>query len=69
MSVFAAAIDNLFADPNIAPVIEVVFLNGVETPYLEMKEGWRIDGTEWKVRLDSGVGAVDWRGAVTNAGV
>lgn len=58
----------LFADPNIAPVIEVVFLNGNETPYLEMKEGWRIDGTEWKVRLDSGVGAVDWRGAITNAG-
>lgn len=58
-----------FANPNQFPVIEVVFLNGNEQPYLEMKEGWRIDGTEWKVRLDSGVGAVDWRGAVTNAGV
>ncbi len=58
----------LFADPNIAPTLEVVFLNGVETPYLEMKEGWRIDGTEWKVRLDVGYGAVDWRGAITNAG-
>lgn len=57
-----------FADPSIAPVLEVVFLNGQQAPYMEMQQGWRIDGTKWKVRLDFGVGAVDWRGVVRNAG-
>lgn len=58
----------LFADPDIAPVIEVAFLDGQENPFMETKDGWRMDGVEWKVRLDYGVGAVDSRGAVTNAG-
>lgn len=58
----------LFADPAIAPVIEVAFLDGQQEPFLESKDGWRVDGTEWKVRLDYAVGAIDWRGAVTNAG-
>lgn len=57
-----------FADPNIAPVIEVVFLNGQQMPYMETQQGWRIDGTEWKIRHDFGVGAIDWRGVVRNAG-
>lgn len=59
----------VFADPDVAPTIEVVFLDGQQEPYLDQQEGWRIDGTEWKVRLDFGAGAVDWRGAVTNDGV
>jgi HK97 family phage prohead protease len=58
----------LFADPAVVPVIKVVFLEGNQAPYLEMQEGWRVDGVEWKVRADYGVGAVDWRGAVTNDG-
>jgi len=58
----------LFADPNEAPVLEVVFLDGSDTPYVESEDGFTIDGTRWKVRLDFGVGAVDYRGAVTNAG-
>lgn len=57
-----------FADPAQAPAIEVVFLNGNQEPYTEMKEGWRIDGTEWKVRFDYGVGAMNYRSAGTNAG-
>lgn len=57
-----------FADPAIAPVIEVAFLDGQEMPFMELREGWRVDGAEWKVRLDYGVAAVDFRGAVTNAG-
>lgn len=59
----------LFADPSIAPVIEVAFLEGQSEPTLESRDGWDVDGTEMKVRLDYAVGAVDWRGAVTNAGV
>ncbi len=58
----------LFADPSVAPVIEVAFLDGVQEPYLESEVGFSVDGTRWKVRLDYGVGAVDYRGAVTNAG-
>lgn len=58
----------LFADPAIAPVLEVVFLGGNEEPVLETKDPWTIDGVEMRVRFDYGVGAIDWRGAVTNAG-
>ena len=58
----------LFADPGVAPVLAVAFLDGQQLPYLESDLGWRVDGTEWKIRLDYGVGVVDWRGAVTNAG-
>lgn len=59
----------LFASPTIAPTLEVFFLNGERSPMLETRDGWRVDGVEMKVRLDYGVDGVDWRGAVTNAGV
>lgn len=58
----------LFADPTEAPVIEVAFLDGNQTPALELQNGFDVDGARYKVRLDYGVGAVDFRGAVTNAG-
>lgn len=58
----------LFADPAIAPVIEVAFLEGQTEPVLETRDGWDTDGAELKVRFDYAVGGVDWRGAVTNAG-
>lgn len=59
----------LFASAVDAPVIEVAFLDGNDMPYLESEAGFSVDGTRWKVRLDYGVGAIDYRGAVTNAGV
>jgi len=58
----------LFADPAVAPVFEVAFLEGQTSPYLETKDGWNTDGAEMKVRFDYGVAGVDWRGAITNAG-
>ena len=58
----------LFAEPSIVPTLEVVFLNGNRTPYMEMEKGFDIDGFRWKVRLDYGVGAIDWRGAMRNPG-
>jgi hypothetical protein len=58
----------MFADPAEAPVIEVAFLDGVQEPAIEMERGFDVDGTRYKVRLDFGVAAIDWRGAVTNAG-
>lgn len=58
----------LFANPSEAPVLEVAFLDGVQDPYLEVQDGFDVDGARYKVRLDYGVGAIDYRGAVTNAG-
>lgn len=56
------------ADPSIAPAFAVAFIDGVETPSMETKAGWRVDGTEIKVSLEFGTAAVDFRGGVTNAG-
>lgn len=58
----------LFADPNVAPVLEVAFLNGVQTPFMETEEAFTTDGMKWKIRHDYGVAAIDWQGAITNAG-
>ena len=58
----------LFADPSEAPVIEVSFLDGQQEPVLERMDGFDVDGTRYKGRLDFGVSDVDFRGAVTNAG-
>lgn len=57
-----------FADPNVEPVIEVAFLNGVQTPVLEQETNFRTDGLSWKVVHKYGVGAVGWRGAAYNPG-
>lgn len=59
----------IFADPSTNPVFEVAYLDGVQNPYLETQVGFDVDGVKWKVRHDYVVGAIDFRGAVTNAGV
>ena len=59
---------HLLADPAEAAAIEVAFLDGVDTPYLETAQAFDTDGGKLKVRLDYGVAGHDWRGAVTNAG-
>lgn len=58
----------IFADPSEEPVLEVGFLDGQQEPFLEMKEGFRVDGVSWKVRLDYAVAAVGYRGAVRSTG-
>lgn len=65
----AAAPWYLFADPNVAPVIEVVFLDGQREPRLTQEESFRTGGLAWRVELPFGVGAVDYRGAYKNPGV
>ena len=40
--------------------IEVAYLDGVETPFLEQQKGWNIDGTEFKVRMDAGVAPLEF---------
>lgn len=48
---------------------KVVFLaESGEGPTLESQNGWRVDGVEWKARLDFKVNAYDPKTAVTNAG-
>ncbi|MEI7253905.1 ClpP-like prohead protease/major capsid protein fusion protein [Dickeya dadantii] len=48
--------------------IEVAYLDGVDTPYLEQQEGFTVDGIAWKVRIDAGVAALDYRGLVKSNG-
>jgi ATP-dependent protease ClpP protease subunit len=42
--------------------IEVSYLNGVDTPYLEQQQGFSVDGVATKVRIDAGVAPLDYRG-------
>lgn len=58
----------MFADPSQEPVLEVNFLNGEQSPYMESEQGFTVDGMQWKIRLDYGVGAVGYRGVIKNAG-
>lgn len=44
--------------------IEVAYLNGVDTPYIDQQEGFTSDGVTTKVRIDAGVAPVDYRGLV-----
>lgn len=57
-----------FAAPAEEPVIEVSFLDGNQTPFLETQMGFEVDGMSWKVRHDYAVGAVGFRGVVKNPG-
>lgn len=68
LSAASAAAWYMAADPNSTDTIEVAYLNGVETPSLEQKEGWGVDGVEFKIRIDAGVKAFDHRGLVKNPG-
>jgi len=56
------------ADPSLYDTIEVAFLNGNQMPMLESREGWTVDGTEYKVRLEVGVAPLGYKGLVRNAG-
>lgn len=58
----------MFADPNIAPVIEVGFLDGVREPQIKQDENFRTEGVAWRVTHKYGVAGVSYIGAVTNAG-
>lgn len=58
----------LFADPAFAPALEYAYLSGNEAPFTDSQDGWRVDGTEYKVRHDFGAGALDSRLAWKNPG-
>lgn len=44
------------------------YLEGQEEVFLDTREGFDVDGTEWKGRLDYVGKAVDWRGLYKNPG-
>ena len=49
--------------------VTVFFLNGAERPFMEEKQGFNVDGAEFKVRMEATAKALDWRGVYKNAGV
>ena len=44
--------------------IEVAYLDGIDTPYMEQQNGFTVDGVSTKVRIDAGVNVIDYRGVV-----
>ncbi len=48
--------------------VTIFFLNGKQAPYMETRQGWNVDGVEYKVRIDAGAKALDWKALVKNAG-
>lgn len=48
--------------------VKVFFLNGNKTPFLDTKQGWNVDGVEFKVRIDCGAKAMSWKGLYKNPG-
>jgi len=57
------------ANQNVNDTVEVQYLDGNEAPFLEQQSGWKIDGVEFKVRLDAAVTALDDKGMVKNPGL
>ncbi|MCW3171427.1 ClpP-like prohead protease/major capsid protein fusion protein [Shewanella subflava] len=49
--------------------IEVAYLDGIDTPYIEQQQGFTSDGIATKVRIDAGVAPLDHRGLVKSTGV
>ena len=58
----------LIANQNTTDTYEVGFLNGQQSPYLESKNGWDVDGVEYKVRIEAGIAALDYRGMYRKKG-
>jgi ATP-dependent protease ClpP protease subunit len=56
------------ADPNTVDTIEVGYLNGVSQPTMEQRDGFNVDGVEFKVRLDAAAQVFDHRGLYSNEG-
>jgi len=50
------------------PFIEVAFVRGQDAPQIESREGWSVDGIEYKVRMEYGVAALAYQCVVKNAG-
>ena len=49
-------------------IFELANLIGQNGPTLSSKEGFNVDGVQFKVSYDVGAKAIDWRGIFKNAG-
>lgn len=49
------------ADASMHDGIEVSYLDGIDTPFLDQQDGWSVDGTEFKVRIDAAAKALAWQ--------
>jgi ATP-dependent protease ClpP protease subunit len=58
----------LFADPNVAACLEVVFLDGQRAPMVTEEINFRTSGLAWKIEMPFGVGAVSHLGGYKNPG-
>lgn len=58
----------LAGNPSQFDTVEVAFLDGQQSPYLEEREGWNVDGVEYKVRIDAVAKALDFRALYRNDG-
>jgi len=59
----------LGASPGAFDTVEVAYLDGMDAPFLEQKDGWTVDGSQMKVRIDAGVAPLDHRTLYKNPGV
>lgn len=58
----------LAASPAQLAGLEYAYLEGNEGPYTETRQGFDVDGVEFKVRLDFGAAPIDYRPFAKNAG-
>ncbi|MFH1061115.1 MAG: peptidase U35, partial [Pseudomonadota bacterium] len=42
--------------------VTTYFLNGIQRPFMDAENDWSTDGRKFKVRIDVGAKAMDWRG-------
>lgn len=58
----------LVADPMVTELVQAVFLDGNQTPFIDEEVEFMNDALLFKVRLDYGFAAVDFRAGYKNAG-
>lgn len=56
------------ADPKAVPLIAVAYRDGVQEPRVDQKDGWDVDGVEFKVRLEAAPAIADYHGGAYNPG-
>lgn len=56
------------ADPNSAPGLAIAYRNGNKVPRVTQREGWNVDGIEFKVRLDANPAIAGYEGLNKNPG-
>jgi len=64
----SATTSYMTAAPGAFDTVEVAYLDGRDTPYLEEQQGYTVDGATFKVRMDAGVAPLSWRTMVKMPG-